>query len=120
MRVEEAWPHQWRRCSALLIAENTSARGASNSRVRTIWRSEGVVTVNVFGISSFLTVFGLKLAQVGVQSVEALFPDRSIALHPVRDVLEPGWLEAARAPLRASALRNQPGFLQHLEVFRDR
>src|SRR5437660_848241 len=40
----------------------------------------------------------------------------AIALDPVRDVLEPGWLESARAPLRPPPLRDEPGLLQHFEV----
>src|SRR5215472_15435150 len=76
--------HQWTTCSALVQASKTSARGASKSRVTTIWRSRGVVTVTApklftgavslspFFPTCFLLL--LHLFQVAVQADKPLLP----------------------------------------------
>src|SRR5437660_1075019 len=66
--------------------------------------------------SYFLAAFGPQLAQVLVQATETLLPGRAIVLDPVRHILEPGWLEPTRAPLRPPGLRDQAGLLQDFEV----
>src|SRR5207248_2708748 len=58
------------------------------------------------------------LLQNFVEALETLVPEAPILPHPVGRVLEAGGLEAARSPLRAAALCDKAGALQHFEVFR--
>src|SRR5262249_43391238 len=103
-------PHQCGTCSGLVTASKTSLRGASKTRVMTISRSDGIVSVVglVFGSamlfllcfwSSVLRLAALQLAQIFVQPVQALFPVMAIAPHPIGDLLERLRRDPARSPL---------------------
>src|SRR5215467_4622919 len=54
-----------------------------------------------------------------VEPAEALVPEASVRLHPVRDLAQGSRLEPAEAPLRVRALRDQARPLENLEVLRD-
>src|SRR6476659_9360668 len=75
-------------------------------------------------VSSVSVVVGLllllQLAQVVVESLEALLPETPVLADPVGDVAEPLRLEGARPPLRLAALFDEAGALEHLQVLRDR
>src|SRR6478735_83875 len=114
-------PHQRRTCSGLVIASNTSARGASKRRVRTISRSDGVVALNESVFAAPLPIMFLLLlsefTEVDVEPIETRVPEVAIALRPVRDLLQRFPLDPARPPLRLAPARDEPGALEHPEVF---
>src|SRR5687768_4503479 len=111
-------------CSGLVIASNTSARGASNTRVMRISRSDGVVTVKVPLFAAVLAgmflLLGFQLLQVGVETIETCFPDGTIAFGPLGDFLDRCGLDSARAPLGLPSARDQSGALEHAQVLRYR
>src|SRR5438093_4002619 len=110
-------------CSHELCASNTRSRGASNSRVDTISRSDGVVTVSVLlplATIAFLLSSILELLQVLVQPVVALLPEASVPLGPLGDLPERPGLEPGGPPLPLPSSCDQPRPLEHLEVLRDR
>src|SRR6266487_4233544 len=121
-------------CSLWVHACHTRLTGASNRRVMTSVRSSSVETL--FLAAMFRLLLGLprllacrlallfrflrlQLAQIDIEAVEALFPKAAIILQPVVDRLERIHLDAARAPLRFAATRDQTGALQDLQVLRD-
>ena len=57
---------------------------------------------------------------MGVEAVEAAFPELPVVLQPVRGVLERLGLQPARPPLCVASARNQSGVLEHLQVLGDR
>ena len=67
---------------------------------------------------SFL-LLRLKLAEIDLQAVETFVPQRPVALEPRIDVLQRVGGDAAGAPLRLAAPRDEAGALQHLEVLGD-
>src|SRR5436190_8074874 len=83
-------PHHFVRCSHAVWASNTRSRGASNLRVITISRSDGVVTVSCLlplpAIALLLSSV-LELLQVLVQPVVALLPEPAVLVRPVHDLL---------------------------------
>src|SRR5215217_5721883 len=109
-------------CSGFVIAWKTSASGASNSRVMRISRSEGVVTVNVPLFATLLTGILLLLffqcLQVGVEAIQARFPDGAVPLGPFGDFLDRRRIEAAGPPLRLASARDEAGALEHAQVLR--
>src|SRR6478672_11402692 len=111
-------------CSGLVIASNTRARGASKRRVRQMSVSDVGVTVKVSLFAAVLTgmfrLLRLEFLEVGVEAVEAAFPDLPIALGPFGDVLERRGLEAARSELGFASARDEPGTFEHTEVLGDR
>jgi len=62
----------------------------------------------------------LYIAEVGVQSFEALLPVPSVLTDPVGDVAQRSCPKPARSPLRVPALLDKPSALQHLEMLGDR
>src|SRR5215471_2711220 len=88
--------HQRATCSALVQASKTSARGASNSRATTIWRSPGVVIVigpkllsragSVSPLPSMCLLLVLHLVQVLVQAGKFLFPEAAKRSDPVVNI----------------------------------
>src|SRR6266571_2161077 len=78
-------------CSHEACASNTRSRGASKTRVMTISRSDGVVTV-IWLLSlapiALLLSSSLELLQVLVQPVVALLPEAPVPLGPLGDLLE--------------------------------
>src|SRR5437588_386865 len=115
-------PHQCDMCSHELCASNTRSRGASKMRVERISLSDGVVTVSLLPLAPIALLLSstLELVQVLVQSVVALFPEPTVPLGPLGDLLQRARLEPGGPPLALPAPRDQPGSLEHLQVLRDR
>src|SRR5213592_1566671 len=110
-------------CSHDVWASNTRSRGASKTRVMTISRSVGVVTVSwllPLAPIALLLSSSLELLQVLVQPVVALLPEAAVPLGPLGDLLQRSCLEPGGPPLPLPASRDQPRALQHLQVLRDR
>jgi hypothetical protein len=61
----------------------------------------------------------LYIAEVGVQSFEALLPVPSVLTDPVGDVSQRSRPKPPRSPLRVPALLDESGALQHPEVLGD-
>src|SRR5437867_12900715 len=109
-------------CSHELWASKTRSRGALKTRVMTISRSDGVVTVSPLlplSVIAHLLSSSLDLVQVLVQPVVALFPEAPIPLGPLGDLPERPSLEPGGPPLPLPAPRDQPRPLEHLQVLRD-
>src|SRR5882724_1431481 len=109
-------------CSGFVQQSNTSARGASTTRVTTISRSEGVAKVVAPTLSAVVIVvlLVLKVVEVVVEAFVAGVPEAAVALGPLRDLLERRRLEPAGAPLRLASAGDQAGALEHAQVLRDR
>src|SRR5437660_77335 len=98
--VKNFGPHHRARCCGSVHARNTSARGASNTRVRTTSRSDDVAGSLLAAILPFLL---LEFLEVLVEAVEALLPEPLERLDPVVDRLEPPGVELVQpAPPRAA------------------
>ena len=113
-------PHQLLMCSHELCASNTRSRGASNVRVMTISRSDGVVTLSLLSAIAVFLSSSLELFQVLVQPVVSLFPETAVMISPIRNFLERFRLQPSRPPLPLPAPRDEPGSLQHLQMLGDR
>src|SRR5713101_6696864 len=131
-------PNQRLTCSGVVMASNTRCRGASNTRVMAISRSDGVVIFRVlstfastlllllysdFGFGSrrgFHRFLGLQFLQIVVEAIEALIPEPAEVSQPAIDLFERDRRDTARSPLRLAPTRDQAGMFQHLEMFRDR
>src|SRR6266542_1533082 len=109
-------------CSHELCASNTRSRGASNTRVVTISRSDGVVTVSTLLPLpiAFLPSSALELVQVLVQPVVALLPELPVSFGPLGDVPERPRLEPGGPPSPWPAARDPPRPRDHFPVPRDR
>src|SRR5215216_2540208 len=66
-----------------------------------------------------LVLFFLKLLEVIVEALEALFPELAVDLDPVADLLRRREFELAGPVLFLPRARDEAGALQDLEVFRD-
>src|SRR5215472_5594173 len=118
--------HQRATCSALVQASKTRARGASKSRVTTIWRSPGVVMVTVpilFTVAVSLSPLAstcflllLHFLQVPIQARKFLFPEPAKGLNPVRNIPEWDCHECARAPLCVALAHNEARSFEDREV----
>src|SRR4051794_4649505 len=75
------------------------------------------VAVIVVSISVLLVL--LYLAEVAVQSIEALFPVPAILVDPVGDLPERTRLQSARTPLGLPSLLDEARSFQHSEVLGD-
>src|SRR5437762_11262469 len=98
--VKPSGPHQWTTCFGSVHIRHTSSRGASKTRVAAISFCAAFATAMSFLL--FL-LFLFQLAEVLVQSVEALFPEFAVVLDPVADLLQRRRLEMAGTPLRVAA-----------------
>src|SRR5208283_5466213 len=58
----------------------------------------------------------LQLAQIVLEAIEALLPEPSVVVEPIRCVLERRWREPARPPLRFAAALDQTGALQNFQM----
>src|SRR5271169_5158519 len=109
--------------SGSVQAFQTKSRGAFKMRVMTSTRPSGCTAALLFaGMFLLLLDFQfahLQLAQILLQTIEALLPETAIVLQTVGGVLERTCLEPAGPPLRFAATRDQTGTLQHLEVLGD-
>src|SRR4051812_40647113 len=71
-------------------------------------------------LGGFRILFGLELFEQHVQPLELRLPEAAVVLQPAIRLAEGCCLDAARTALRVAAARDQPGALEHLEMFRDR
>src|SRR5580700_9603828 len=87
--VKPFGPHHCAKCSDAVHTENTSSRGASNSRMPTIERgSRSRSRLLVAAMFPALCLrYGLQLFQIGVEAVEALLEEAAIVREPVVDIL---------------------------------
>src|SRR5271165_5169798 len=121
--------HQCATCSALVQASKTRARGASKSRVTTIWRSPGVAIVtgpmllsgaaSLSHLPSTCFLLLLHLVQVPVQAGKFLLPETAKGLNPVVNVPQRHRHECARTPLRIALAHNEARPFQHAEMLGD-
>src|SRR6476619_2587084 len=87
-------PNQCGTCAGLVNASNTSCRGASNSRVISISRSDGVVkVVSPIVLVVIVVLLRLQTVQVLVQPLVALVPEAAVALRPLRHLTQRRRLE---------------------------
>src|SRR5437868_3922788 len=109
--------------SGSVIALNTRSRGASNSLVIRISRSDGSVTfvlaVLLAVAISFLLVFSFEVAKDIVELIEALVPRASIGLQPLVELPQGPGAKAVDALLRNRMRLHEPGLAEHAEVLRD-
>src|SRR6185295_7880532 len=124
-------PHHFARCWGSVHTAKTRSRGASSTRVPIMAGGSSASSKLFFPDTRLLLprpclflllllLLRLQLAQIIFEAIEALFPKAAVAFEPVVDALERLGLDAAGAPLRLAAARDQPGALQHLEVLGDR
>src|SRR4029077_20128039 len=128
-------PHHCTRCFGSVHSENTSSRGASNSRMPMIERGS-LCRSRLFAAAMFFVLlalrgglcrlglcrlglgrFGLQHFQIGVEAIEAFLEEAAIAFEPMVDVIERLGFDAAGAKLRLAAARDQAGALQDFEMF---
>src|SRR5271170_7017855 len=114
--VKPFGPHHCTTCSGSVIAFHTSSRGELNTRAMTISRS-AVSLAGTFFLAFTFLLLRLKLVQIFPEPVEAFLPVLAVLLDPVRHFLQRLRRDSARSPLRFASARDQPGALQHLEVF---
>src|SRR5207302_5816036 len=116
-------PHHRGMRSGSIIALNTRSRGASNSLVIRISRSDGSVTfvlaVLLAVAISFLLVFSFEVAKDIVELIEALVPRAAIRLQPRVELPEGLGAKAVDALLRDGMRLHEPGLAEHAEVLRD-
>src|SRR4051812_23612469 len=125
--VKWCGPHHWAMCSGSVQTLNTRARGASKTRVSTssspdplpgCLPARAAAPGSLFSATLFL--LGLKLFQVIIEPVEALFPELPVELDPRGGVLQRPRLQPARPPLRFAAAGDEPRALEHLQVLGNR
>src|SRR5277367_3146012 len=119
--VKPFGPHQCARCFGSVHSLNTSARGASKTRVTTISRAELSMAAATLLLAAtlvllFFGIFLLQPAQIILEAIEALLPEPSVAVEPLGRVLERCGRESARPPLRFAAALDQTGALQNFQV----
>src|SRR5579885_1222692 len=109
-------------CCGSVHAAQTSRRGASNTRVITISRSDGVLNrvrpISLFAATIVLLLLLFLLLQrfeVAVEPRVAGLPEAAVALGPLRHLPERRRLEPAGAELCLAATRDQAGALQHAQ-----
>src|SRR5260370_31963596 len=82
--VNPRGPHHGATCFGSVHTFNTSARGASNSRVNTNSCSSFVMMLPV----AMLFLLFLHFVQILIQPIEALRPEPLVACDPIRNILE--------------------------------
>src|SRR5450432_4234568 len=112
--VKPVGPHHFTTCCGSVHASQTRSRGASNTRVIKISRSE-VSSTGMLLADMFLLLF-LQLAQVFSEAIESLLPDFTVFFHPVGNILEARRFQPARPPLRLAPARDQPRSFEHLKM----
>src|SRR5204862_7732463 len=109
--------------SGSVIALNTRSRGASNSLVIRISRSDGSVTFVVALLLavaiSFLLVFSFEVAKDIVELIESLVPPAAIRLQPRVELPEGLGAKAVDALLRNGVRLHEPGLAEPAEGLRD-
>src|ERR1700734_2650631 len=117
--VKPFGPHHCARCFASVQTENTSSRGASNSRMPMIERGSlcrSRLLVAAMLLALGFRRFGLQHFQIGVEAIKTFLEEPAIVFEPIVDVLQPHRFDTAGAKLRFAAARDQAGALQHLEM----
>src|SRR5918995_63055 len=109
-------PYQSAKRSGSVHSFQTRSRGASKTRVIVIPTRS---LLSRGGLSAILG-FILTRFQARVEAVEASLPEPAVALEPVDGVLERLGVKPRGTELPPAPPRDQPGALQHLEVFGDR
>src|SRR6185503_16532067 len=90
--VKPSGPHHCARCFGSDHMSNTSARGASSTRMPTITAGSGPRSMLSLWATLLLRagfVLGLQLLQVGFQAIQPLVPEPAIALQPIVDGPQP-------------------------------
>src|SRR6266852_1869354 len=105
-------PHHCATRFGSVQALNTSSRGASKTRVSTNTCSSFAM---MFPVAMLFLLF-LHVAQIFVQTIEALRPEPLVVSDPIGDVLERRGRDPAGPPLRLAPACNQTGVFQHLEM----
>src|SRR5688572_26041907 len=82
--VQPGGANQRTRCAGSVQASNTSALGASKSRVMRTDASLRSVTDSL-PLADMLGLLGLQLAEVALQAVESRVPEFAVLLHPRGD-----------------------------------
>src|SRR6202161_3267500 len=117
--VKPFGPNHCARCFGSVNSENTSSRGASNSRTVMIERASVARSTSFFvAIAVLLSplLFGLQRLQIDVEAIQALVEKAAVKAEPLVDILQRPRLDPARPPLCRAAARDQTGALQHLEM----
>src|SRR5437899_9571950 len=107
-----AGPNQLATWSGSVHALNTSARGASKTRVIVICCSAVVESV--------IALSFLDFSQVFVEPIHAALPNLSVLLDPRRGLVEALGTESRGPELRRPVACDQAGAFEHLQVARDR
>src|SRR5436190_5373492 len=87
-------PHHCAMCFGSVHIVQTRSRGASNTRAPMISRSSFAALLAA--MSCFLLF--LQLLQVFVESIEAVFPELAVVLHPIGDLPQRTGVELAGTP----------------------
>src|SRR5208337_2841370 len=116
--VHPCGPHHCATCFGSVHILKTSRRDASKTRANatSMPRPSDVVLLLALLWAMFL-LLALQFAKIVAQTIEALFPETAIVLHPVGDVLERTCLEPAGPPLRLAPAHDQSRAFEHLQVF---
>src|SRR5438445_9628119 len=113
-------PHQRLTCSGVVHASNTSRAGASKTRVITISRSEGRVTVaEPLRLVVIVLLLMLEFVQVCVQAIESLVPVALVVAHPVVDGFEPASVHPVEPLASVRPGLDQAHLAQHPQVLGD-
>src|SRR6266849_5746342 len=110
--VNPCGPHHRATRFGSVQALNTSSRGTSKTLVSTNSCSSFAM---MFPVAMLFLLF-LYVAQIVIQTIQALRPEPLVVRHPIGDILERRGRDPARPPLRLAATCNQTGVFQHLEV----
>src|SRR5215470_4489647 len=104
--VKPFGPHHCARCFGSVHAENTSARGASNTRLPTIERGSCSRSMLLFTATWFLPfVLRLNCPQIVAEPIEPLFPKSAILLKPIIGLFERPHVDATGAHLGIAGSR---------------
>src|SRR4051812_46118325 len=103
--------HQCTTCSGRVHASQTSATGASKTRVTNRFRSFFTADIPLF--------LSLEIAQVNAQSIEPFVPELAVSLEPIDRILERSRLEPAGAALGVAPTRDESCAFQDLQVLGD-
>src|SRR5438034_10002027 len=81
-------PHHCAMCFGSVHIVQTRSRGASNTRVPMISRCSAATGFAAFFATMSCFLLFLQLLQVFIESIETLFPEAAVVLHPIGDFLQ--------------------------------
>src|SRR5262245_47358845 len=113
-------PHHCARCCGSVQAANTSWRGASKMRVKMSSRSAVEAGLTPVFFAGMLFLLGLQFLKVGVQTIEALFPELAVMFEPVGGAFKRRGVQTTGTPLCFAALADEAGAFEHAQVLGDR